>query len=198
MKKRILIAVVMASLLVGCGTAKSEKSWQKAYIDYLNTDEEIAPYAKEDYTFALIYLDDDDIPELFIDTGFEAGGQYIATYYNGKVVTHQFLRIGSQYIERSGLVYTHTGNMDYYPLTITKLENGTFTEIASGLSYVSEEDWEKMTTDENYPYTLTYEWGDEIVTEEQFNTNIEEIYDLEKSTYPEDLCSYDEFVDRLE
>lgn len=174
--------------------------WRKAYIDYLNTNEEIAPYAQGDYgfTFALIYLDDNDVPELFVDTGVEAGGQYIATYYDDKVVTHHFSRIGSQYIERSGLVYTNTGHMDYYPLTITKLEDGIFTEIGSGISYVSEEDWEKMTSDENYPYILTYEWEDESVTEEQFNAKVAELYDLDQSKYPEDFNSYDEFVYQLE
>ena len=175
--------------------------WCQAYLNYLNTDERITT---DDHllSFTLIYLDDDDIPELFIDTGVEAGGQLIATYYDGKVITQQFPHIGSKYIERSGLVYTDTGSMDYYPATITKLENGEFKEIASGVSYVAKEDWEKLNTEENYPYILTYEWEGQTVTEEQYRDKISEIFDLEKGIdpnkyYPDNCYSCRELISLL-
>lgn len=174
--------------------------WRKAYLDYLKTDETIKAYVPEncEYTYALIYLDDDDIPELVIDTGVEAGGQYIATYYNGEVKTQHFSRIGSQYIERSGLVYTDTGHMDYYPVTITKLVDGEFVVLGDGVSYVTDEDWKKMMEDENYPYILTYEWNGESVTENQYNAKIAELYDLGQSKFPEDFNIYEEFAYQLE
>ena len=173
-----------------------DEPWRSAYLEYLSKDDYIAEYGTGDYgfTFTLIYLDNDDIPELFVDTGIEAGGQIIATYYDGKVIEQHFPRLGSQYIEKSGLIYTNTGHMDYYPLTITKLENGTFTEIGSGLSYVTEEDRDKMINDENHPYILTYEWEGEKVSEDQFNAYVAELYDLEQSKYPVDMHDYDEIV----
>ncbi len=74
---------------------------------------------------------------IFIYTDVEAGGQIVATYHDGEVVEQHLSRLGSQYIENSGLIYTNTGHMDYYPLTITKLENGTFTEIFAN-TYVND------------------------------------------------------------
>lgn len=229
-KKRIVLSIIVASLLTGCGAVPIEQAekeqqvdpveessegeqiaeeepqadldapWRKAYLDFLNTDEDIAPYAQGDYgfTFTLIYLDDDDVPELFVDTGVEAGGQFIVGFYNGEIVKEHFRRIGSQYIEKSGLVYTNTGHMDYYPVDITKYENGEFTVIGSGISYVTEEDWKKMTEDENYPYTLTYEWENEQVTEDEFNAKVAELYDLEKSKFPDNFNMYKEFTYQLE
>ncbi|SDB18705.1 hypothetical protein [Eubacterium oxidoreducens] len=55
-----------------------------------------------------------------------------------------------------------------------------------------------MVADENYPYTLTYEWEDTIVSEEQFNANVAKLYDLDKSIYPDDFYTYDEFLNVLE
>ena len=170
--------------------------WRNAYLDYLNSDTNVPNSSETQYT--LIYLDNDDIPELFIDTGVEAGGQTIISFYDGKVIEQHFSRLGSQYIEKTGLVYTNTGHMDYYPLTITKLENGVFTEIGSGVSYVSSEDWEKMLEDENYPYTLTFEWEGDKVSEAQFNANVAELYNLEQSKYPDNFYTYDEVIHVIE
>ncbi|XME04129.1 C-type lectin domain-containing protein [Lachnospiraceae bacterium C1.1] len=162
--------------------------WSKAYAEYLRTS---AVDISSTYGggCTLIYLDDDDIPELFIDTGIEADGQMVITYHDGKVVDEYLSRLSSQYIEKSGLIYTDTGHMNYYPISITKLENGVFTEIASGIRYVE---------DENDPYTLTYEWGDETVTEEEFNAHVAEYYDVDKGKQPDNYYSYDEFLYLLE
>ncbi len=187
------------------GVAESDiqdevEPWRQAYLDYLTSDTDFINYRDngDSLTYTLIYLDENDVPELFIDSGVEAGGQLIATYYDGKVKNQHFPRIGSQYIEKTGLVYTNTGHMDYYPLSITKLENGEFTVLGSGIAYMTDEDREKMVADENYPYTLTYEWEDEAVSEEQFNANVEKLYDLEKSKYPDNFYTYDEFLSVVE
>ena len=96
--------------------------WRVAYLNYIDNLQEI--YEGTDggtFTYYLIYLDDNDIPELFIETDSEASGERIVTYYNGDTVDYQLSRIGSTYIERSGLLFTDTGHMDYYPVYITKL-----------------------------------------------------------------------------
>lgn len=141
---------------------ETEESWREAYYDYLTTNEDVAPDETGNHGLqvTMIYLDDDDVPELFIDTGI-------------------------------------TGHMDYYPLSITKLEDGEFREIGIGLAYLSDADREHMIADENYPYILTYEWEDELVSEEQFNANVAEIYDMEQSVYPEEYVPYDEFLKGL-
>lgn len=172
-----------------------EPGWPSAYAEYIRTEYGEEYFRKDEMPFALIYVDDNTEPELLIDSGSEAGGEYILTYYDGQVVEGHFSRIGSKYIQYGGLIYTDTGHQDYYPVEITELKDGKFTLIASGLKYVSDEDWEKMTTDENYPYTLTYEWEGQTVTEEEFYAHVAEYVDDFKLQYAEKYHSY---VDMLE
>ena len=173
--------------------------WRKAYIEFLATDEDVRSYEQDGICteYTLIYLDDDNIPEIFVNTGTSAGGEYILTYHNGNIVKQYFPRTGSEYIERSGLVYTNTGHMWYYPLTITKLENGVFKVIGKGLSYVSEEDLKKMEKDENSDLILTYEWEGKTVTKDQFNAKVAELYNLKKSKVPNNYYTYDKFINLL-
>ena len=172
------------------------EDWQDAYLDFLINGNEIFK-PREEYEYSLIYLDDNEVPELFIQTDCHAGGELIATYYNGELVVHNFARLGSEYIERSGLVYTDTGHMDWYPVIITKLENGVFYEIGAGVYYLSEEEHEKMMAGEPFDYILSYKWEDTIVSEEVFYEKIAELYDLENSIYPSALCTYEDIMNQI-
>lgn len=186
-------------------TTESEQ-WQTAYIDYLEKMwEDKEPYIN--FGYSLIYLDDDDIPELFINTGGEAGGEIVVTYHNGQAVDLHLSRIGTTYIQRSGLLYTNTGHMGQYPVTITKLENGVFSTVAEG----KETQVLNVTYDENgmprcnYEYDengdpiirYKYEWNGEAVSEEEFDSNIDELYDREIDIRPERWYSLEEMFSVL-
>lgn len=175
----------------------NSESWETAYADYIDSmceDNE----ASIDMSFSLILLDYDDIPELFIDTGYEASGEIILTYYNNEVVSQQLSRLGSQYIERSGLIYTNTGHMGVYPVDIRKLEKGEFSLIASGLKVFrsDEENMEYELDDEGQPIS-DYEWEGETVTEDEFYAKIDEIFDREQGIYPERRYSAKEMTTKL-
>lgn len=128
-------------------------SYHFNYTDYL---------LKDFLSYSFIYLDD-DIPEIFITTHSEAGGEMVLAFNDGKVNELSLYRTGSQYIERSGLIYTDTGHMGEYPVTITKLENGFFTEIGKGVyRLIDDEIVEEL--------EYEYEWEGKKVSE---NTTIE-------------------------
>lgn len=175
-----------------------EHDWPSAYAEYIRTEYGDEYFREDEMPFALIYVDDNTEPELLIDSGTEAGGEYILTYYDGQVVEGHFSRIGSKYIQYGGLIYTDTGHQDYYPVEITQLKDGRFTIIGSGVRYVSEDDWKKMTTDENYPYILTYEWEEQPVTEEEFNAHVAELLDESKLQYAEKYHSYADMLEILD
>ena len=55
------------------------EDWKKDYKEFLEKN----PVEGEEVSFALIYVDEDDIPELVIDTGIEASGCQILTWHDG-------------------------------------------------------------------------------------------------------------------
>ena len=87
-----------------------DSSWQDAYLEYLDAN----PAEDGGYSYALIYVDDDDIPELVIDTGFEAGGCQILTCHDGKIDELQTARLYFTYIEKENKLNNCDGHMGYY------------------------------------------------------------------------------------
>lgn len=96
--------------------------WRQAYSDY------VKKAAKEGYnSFNLIYVDNDDVPELFLGSGIEATGERLCTYHNGKIVEQTLYRTYStSYIENSGLIQNYYGSQGCYGIEIYKLQNGKF------------------------------------------------------------------------
>lgn len=88
---------------------KDFATWQEAYIDFINKRE-----AYNDKAYSLAYVDSDDVPELFIDTYYGVTGEYIVSFYDGKVrainPARNPVEEGINYIEYGGLLYTWDGN----------------------------------------------------------------------------------------
>ncbi|SDB02968.1 hypothetical protein SAMN02910417_00218 [Eubacterium oxidoreducens] len=52
-----------------------DTTWQEAYSAYLERGTDGISFSEDgESTFELIYLDDNDVPELYISSGFEAKG----------------------------------------------------------------------------------------------------------------------------
>lgn len=115
-------------------------SWKQIYADFLENDmDEITGYADdnwyEDWTFGFIYLNDDDIPELVLSTGYEAGGNIILTIVNGKVDYIRTARLGFYYDEYDNILINHDGHMGmYYDIVFSINEDG-FELIKDGEFY---------------------------------------------------------------
>ena len=94
--------------------------WGQAYLDYINNMEIGADDSNREeilntWDYTLIYLDDDDIPELMIDTNMEAGGELIATYYDAlgsieymvnDILRKKGLRLNSRFSLKMPATYT--------------------------------------------------------------------------------------------
>lgn len=155
--------------------------WQEAYVDYLAS----APDREEASAggYVLIYVDDDDIPEL-VDIGdCEAEGTRLISFTEGKLQKTQLSRLYFSYLEREGLLCNSDGNMDCYWDLIYQVQDGRVTELAEGyygLWQYYEEDRETEFDEEGMPIYL-YEWNKEKVTEEEYMKALYEVYDLERA-----------------
>ncbi len=175
-----------------------EADWCKAYVKYLEED---IPKWNDEYDmsdelrYTLIYLDDDDIPELYIFFNIESDGEMAVSYHNGNLSSCHFSRHFSKYIERSGFIYTHTGNFGWYPMKITKLDNGVFTTVLSGVTYITPEEQEKWNNGEEWSYT--YELDELVVSKEEFDQQVNSFLDVEASANPDNYYSLHEFLNLL-
>lgn len=87
--KRIISLVSVIAAGIGLSSAQGynayalKDSWQEDYLDV------IANYSPESYpdaTFELFYINEDNIPELYVDTGILAEGVKLYTYYDDQPV----------------------------------------------------------------------------------------------------------------
>lgn len=167
---------------------KSFAVWQEAYIDFIQKVHAMSlDYDGKGYS--LIYVDDDDIPELYVYTGTMATGEFVVSFYDGNIGVMNRERVGLRYMEYGGLLYGTAGNAGLYPCNIYMLEKGKFSEIGTG--------WYTENSDEENIF-VDYFWEDRPVTETEYEAHIEELIDTSKCIEPSVLYSRDEILHLFE
>ena len=143
-------------------------SWQTAYLNFLEQK-------KDSYlSYALVYIDSDDIPELYLSGNGEATGDSVCAYKNGAVVEQQLNRIGGGwYIEKSGTVFNRNGHMGQQHTHVFKLVKEGFVLTFEALSS------ERI----NDEYELHYEYsiGGKSVNESEYNSAVETAADFKNA-----------------
>ena len=142
--------------------------WKSAYLNEIERRKEI------NSTFALIYVDNDNIPELYILGFCEAEGDTVFSFKNGKLIElHLGRMFGGKYIEKSGLIINENGNMGYYYTTVYSLSDSGFTTLFEGTeteSYSGEA--------ANPTVTTEYKIDGNTVTQAEYDAAIAELFDL--------------------
>lgn len=163
-------------------------TWQESYAAYIKRRENIN--WMQDYDrYSLIYVDDDEIPELYIDTGGMATGEFVVSFYDGHMGVMNRERVGLHYMEHGGLLYSESGNMGFYPCNIYRLLEGEFSEIGTG--WCSEScDGETVNFD--------YFWEGCPVTETEYEAQIAERIDKAACVEPAELYTKEEILGMLE
>ena len=147
-----------------------------AYLDFLLGDD-----GANGFTFSFIYVDDDDIPELVIDSGYEAGGCKVLTFHDGVMDGWQSGRLYFTYIERGNLICNSEGNMGHYYDWVYTIQDGKWCYVDGGV-YGDPPDADRPQFDENGELICVYRWGEEeeVVSEEEYETHLNEVYPLEQ------------------
>lgn len=151
-------------------------AWNQAYYDYIVDDRNTGQWKSE--TYELLYIDNDEIPEIWIY--YEPTGQRgeLISYQNGSIERISTGRWDFEYAQSN--MYFHCGGGTFGTGgcwdTIYALKDGTFQEVATG-SYNSGTG--------NYDETVSYLWNGQTVTQEVYNSSIEQYLDSEitKRTY---------------
>lgn len=163
MKNRFVLFLCFALIVLACGcqiqpTQSSESTpaaaestipeWKIAYLEYLEAQKD------GHLSYALIYIDDDDIPELYLSGNCEATGDSVCSYKNGTVIEQPLNRIGGgRYVERSGKIINQNVNMGHIYTHVYKLTEQGFVLTFHALS---SERAEHLGNDE---YNISYEYS---------------------------------------
>lgn len=154
-----------------------DSQWAKEYIDSIVSD--ITPTDASVCRF--IYIDDDDLPELWVDHSYGAAGAYVYALNNGSADAVYISHGMAYWHEKQNLLYTSGGHMGYYDDAIYRLEKGKFIPVATG-SYGEVWDGE-----DNISYEFF--WNNAKTTEENYNQKLEAAFDMSKAS-EKDRCVF--------
>ncbi len=129
--------------------------------------------------FELIYLNEDEIPELVAIGASQAAGCRIYNYENGVVYETQLNRLNFTYIERENLLCNSDGNMDHYYDIVYSIIDGRMTQIAIGRFGV--DDAVGMQVDEEGNLIYKYTWNEVDMSKEEYAQALNAVYDISKA-----------------
>lgn len=161
--------------------AAVETDWRTIYLTYVLDNSRGGVFSG----FKLVFIDDDDIPELVADSGRYPSGLVVMTIHNGEIIEYSGISDLS-YIEKSGLICSEGGISGYYPVSVIELKNGKFTEIYSAT--IGED------RNENDEFYEIYHIGEKEVTKSEFDSELKKHFDKGKSLTVRDFISRDEIM----
>jgi hypothetical protein len=154
--------------------------------------------AYQDYAYeqgfdrvSLIYLDDDDIPEMVFNSGVEAGGGAVCTYYDGKVDMVYMSGTYFGYINRQGVLYNGYGHMGFYGDSVLQYKDGQFTATFSGNYSVDVDEYGNYAEGQSsYELIDPITDKEEEVTEDEYAKALDMAIDINRLTTSYDLDYY--------
>ena len=154
--------------------------WADAYTQYLTAN------GGENDTYALIYVNDDNVPELVIDSGVEADGCRILTYAHGNVNVLTTRRLGFTYIPRGNRLNNSDGNMDSYFDDIYEIRDGSWVCVARGEYFGYYSGWNDVL--KRY-VCQNYVWNGQKTDIGQYMIRLSQVYDSQRAVGVEEGCS---------
>lgn len=165
-------AMAVAEAEEEAAASVDEREWKQAYLDYMAEREKNGNEFDMDFSFYetdLIYVNDDDIPELVIVGTCEAEGNQILTYTPGVGIDElQTSRLYFYYVEKGNLLINSDGNSGYYYDLCYEIKDGKWNMFAEGdNSYQVSEygDWEQV--EQN--------WGGVECSEEEYRKHLDDL-----------------------
>ena len=164
----VLIFTVIPTVNAEAATAKS---WKKLYAEYLNS---INSTDIEYLSGKLIYVNDDNIPELFLASSATYLGDRLLTVYKGKLYEHSMGWYGNfKYLKKKNRVYFGWGHMGYYGDGVAKLSKGKLVTLGQGTVEAVDE-YGDFEVDENFDKIgyFRYYWNNKEVTKISYNKKL--------------------------
>lgn len=186
------------------------EEWKQVYLNYLDILE-----GADSCAYSLIYVDDDEIPELAVEcrldggrTSVDGGCRVLLTFHNGVLDEWEPLRGRFTYIEGENLICNITSGADvnerFHHDTVFTIQDGKWVYVGGG-GYRESVDTSALPVkmamlfgsdiDEEKYLIQEYNWGDESISGEEYAAQLNEIYPEGQGMYPQkyyvldDICS---------
>lgn len=211
MKRRVLsmlLCVAMALSLLPMSAlaaeSKTTPAWAQAYRDYIQEDVQKfrADVNSSYFGYSLVNIDEDAIPELYINYGgvyiqdgdvyIQGGGpaefgQQLCTFTNGKVYGKKFSGYSElSYLPGKNCILESGVRMGTYWDDVYSLSSGELIQIASGNHYFV-----------NFTEPQ-YSWNNREVDEATYDKNLNDIFPTSQAEHHYDWKSYQEMLDFLD
>ena len=169
--KFVSLVLTVGVLVTSLGTASAvnaKTNWKKLYADYIEKDEWCQQAAD---SARLVYINNDSIPEIYIEGAFAAAGNQLLTIYKGKVYANDVSGQSSlSYVSKKGLVYENGGHMDAYYDNVGKLVKGKLTYTKGGT--YGAKDNSNVQFDSNGEPIYEYYWEGQKVSKKTYNAKL--------------------------
>ena len=211
MKRRVLsmlLCLAMAPSLLPMSAlaaeSKTTPAWAQAYRDYIQEDVQKfrADVNSSYFGYSLVNIDEDAIPELYINYGgvyiqdgdvyIQGGGpaefgQQLCTFTNGKVYGKKFSGYSElSYLPGKNCILESGVRMGTYWDDVYSLSSGELIQIASGNHYFV-----------NFTEPQ-YSWNNREVDEATYDKNLNDIFPTSQAEHHYDWKSYQEMLDFLD
>lgn len=194
-----------------CG---GNEEWKSAYLSYIEEHGKVPGFLTDTYQeiYTLVNINNDNIPELYIDFGTTAAGSVICSYYEDHIITQDMWSGGFFYCEGQNLFREAGGHMDTYYDKIYCIRNGAFTLLGQG-DYGAYDNSNVQMDEEGNPIYNYYWNGESVSSEAEYHQRMSEIYDTTQETGPfigadydfdrgryvgNGLCSYEEIIEEIQ
>jgi len=169
-----------------------EQRWQDAYIGYINDKKHNWTYFDDTnmYLYRLVDINNDDIPELYIDYGTTASGSVLCSFYEGSIIEQWLWTYGLSYIEGENLFMDSGGHMDFYYNKVYCISDGEFVLLYEG-EYGAPDNSHVQYDSEGNPLYNYYWRGTQIPSKAEYSNLLNAVYDPQKSVNLYEGLTYD-------
>ena len=175
------------------GSTKKYNSWKEAFADRIrHTD-------KNEYDgFALIYLNDDRVPELVQAGATSAKGATVVVYKNGSLQETWLNRRSFRYLEYENLLYSASGMENLHFDSFYSITGGQLGLSVQG--YYGNKEFARVRYDEKGQEIYNYFWDGGEVSRSGYSDGIMFVFDLSRAKIcgeGENILTAEEMLEKL-
>lgn len=161
--------------------------WATAYLNEIFAGEEPTDMT----SCRLIYVDNNSIPELWIDYGYGYAGAEVYTKSNDGTDSISISQGGAEWIENENLLLTSGGHMDVYYDEVYKIEDGKFVLLGAG-DYGAIDNSNVQYDEQDNPI-YDYYWNDSTLSKDEYEQNLNNIFNRTRATnIYQNIYTYDQ------